>query len=88
MIAASLTALFIFSGAFAIATIIGSWRRHGAAAMAIHGRLRQAQPSYEVRIAVRLVEVRPVATILRPEFGSVAARASLQARTGAMPVAA
>lgn len=85
MIAALLTALFIFSGVFAVLTIAGSWRQYGTAALAIRDRLRQTEASREVRITTRLIEVRPVATILRPDFGAASVRGSCQA---ALPVAA
>lgn len=88
MIAALLTMLFIFSGVFAVAVIAGSWRQHGAAAMAISRQRGQVNTSREVRITTRLIEVRPVATILRPDFRASNAPTSRQAQPTALPVAA
>lgn len=74
MIAATLTMLFVFSGVFAIAVIAGSWRRHGAAALAIGRALRTVGDSREVKIVTRRIEVRTTARILRPDFRGSAAR--------------
>ena len=68
MIAATLTMLFVFSGVFAIAAIVSSWRSHGAAALAIGRALRTASDSREVAVTIRTIQVRATARVLRPEF--------------------
>ena len=63
MIAATLTILFVFSGVFAIATIAGSVRRHGAAALAIGQALRTIGDSREVSVITRRIDVRATARV-------------------------
>lgn len=88
MIAATLTILFVFSGVFAIATIAGSVRRHGAAALAIGQTLRTIGDSREVSVITRRIDVRATARVLRPDFRSPDFRDSASRPQRALPAAA
>ncbi len=70
MTAVLLASLFVTSGLFAVAVIAHSWKRYGAAALALRGELRDCSEWREVRITTRTVSITPDggAVILRPDF--------------------
>jgi hypothetical protein len=64
MIAILLSALFLGSGLLAVATMISSWRRHGAAVRALRAELRACEPLRNAYVRMREVTVRSTATVL------------------------
>ncbi|MGE3691925.1 MAG: hypothetical protein AB7F98_11150 [Novosphingobium sp.] len=69
MISLLTSALFAAACALALGAIAGSWRRYGAAALALRGELDACSDLRELRFTVTGFDAsRPSATILRPSF--------------------
>ena len=68
MIAGSLSALFLCCGLLAIVAIAATWRRYGPEARALRGALADCEPWREVRVTIRETTIKPIATVLRPDF--------------------
>lgn len=63
-----LSALFTFGGSFALASLVGSWKRHGAAFRALRSELRACPATRDVTVTTREVKVHVQAVVLRPAF--------------------
>ncbi len=70
--------LFAASAALAIGTMAASWRRHGAAAMALRGELAGCGASRELRYRVTELKAgAATAKIFRPDFTAAKLRHSV-----------
>jgi hypothetical protein len=85
MVAVLLDTLFIASGLLALAVIGASWHRYGPEACQLHVRMAECEERREVRVQVSEVAIRPIATVLRPDFTRAARYPS---QRGALPAAA
>ena len=63
-----LSALFTFGGSFALASLVGSWKRHGAAFRALHRELRACGATRDFTVTTLAVKVHAQAVVLRPAF--------------------
>jgi|GEM_PF-6962851 len=78
MIVSSLiTALFLCSGLFALATIIHAWTRYGAELKAVHGQLASLDDREEFFVRVAITETR--------EFVPLTRRSVVRARKAQRP---
>jgi hypothetical protein len=85
MTAILLASLFAVSGIFALATLRGGWKRHGADFLSLRDQLRDCPQWREVTVTTRTVTVHPGgAVILRPEFK----RRAMPGDKAALPAAA
>jgi hypothetical protein len=85
MVAVLLGTLFTASGLLALTVIAASWRRYGAEARKLHAQIADCAECRTVRIRISEVAIRPVATVLRPDFTRAVRRPSQRA---ALPAAA
>lgn len=80
MIATLLSALFAASALLAVTAIVDSWRRHGAAMLALRGELKACRRSRDLRYVLVTTEVR--------EVGPRPAIARFRAATAGLPLQA
>ncbi|MDE2597792.1 MAG: hypothetical protein KGL44_13040 [Sphingomonadales bacterium] len=80
MIAALLSTLFTAAGLFAVASIVLTWQRYGAAALAVGDQLRACPQQRQGRWTLRELVVRPLgdAVVVRADFTPRAKRAPVR----------
>ncbi len=66
MIVTLLSAFFAAAALLAITAIADSWRRHGAAMLALRTQLRACQPSHDLRYTLVLTQVRQAGPRMAP----------------------